>query len=693
MEHWIVKRLFLSIGVLLLLAISSAGCIEEDGEKRKEESNEPPVAIIEKPGDGAVFQSDKRIDFDASSSHDDDKDPLEFIWKSNMDDVIGERARFSSYLSPGDHVISLSVFDGQAFSHAEVNISVLRENTPPVALFLADSTEVEVSSAVNLDASRSFDDDGDELEYQWDFNHLDDLDWDNPDATGVNAQTRYDSPGKYTISLRVWDGEDAAIGSLVITVEEKSKNKAPSARMSTDKTQADVDEPITFDGTGSSDPDVDDLSYSWDFDESDGIGEDARGATVTFSYSRSGMYMVTLTVSDGDLEDTDKLKVTVQSENNKPHAVPGADRTFVLVNEIVNFDASASTDPDEDEMTFSWDFDASDGIHEDATGVYASNIYTSPDQYTVTLIVSDGKDRDIDTILITVNETPDYGVVIECDDDHHYVSPGNSTIYNITLQNTGSADDRYSLTVVYPTPQIPGLSAELDRESVSLSPDEDSMVHLTVIAEEYVPPGDYVIMVNATSINDADYTAQLNTTTTVRSDNVTYYGINMVLADTTKVIPHDESATYEIIVFNLGNVYDSFFFSIEPEVKIPETAQATLNTYRVILPAFGSASIYLNVTPGLNPAPEEAIFAVIGVSENNSNMTDMVVTTTTILPGEAGRGETGESSCPSTFEGLFYTHELPFSLCSDVFGSCEAVTEPLPQGEFPGFPRKAGRKG
>jgi probable HAF family extracellular repeat protein len=55
-------------------------------------------------------------------------------------------------------------------------------------------------------------------------------------------------------------------------------------------------EAIAFDGTGSSDPDGDALTYVWDF------GDDsptATGATPTHVYERFGTYTVTLTVSDG----------------------------------------------------------------------------------------------------------------------------------------------------------------------------------------------------------------------------------------------------------------------------------------------------------------------------------------------------------------------------------------------------------
>ncbi|MGQ9809597.1 MAG: PKD domain-containing protein [Armatimonadota bacterium] len=51
---------------------------------------------------------------------------------------------------------------------------------------------------------------------------------------------------------------------------------------------------------GSADAGITSLLYSWDFDEKDGIQEDARGRVVQVVYRRTGTYTVTLTVRDPD---------------------------------------------------------------------------------------------------------------------------------------------------------------------------------------------------------------------------------------------------------------------------------------------------------------------------------------------------------------------------------------------------------
>lgn len=79
-------------------------------------------------------------------------------------------------------------------------------------------------------------------------------------------------------------------------------NRTPTANAGGPYT-ASVNTAITLDGTGSSDPDGDGLSYEWDL----GDGNTGRGAVVMHTYAATGVYDVTLRVGDPSLlfdEDT-----------------------------------------------------------------------------------------------------------------------------------------------------------------------------------------------------------------------------------------------------------------------------------------------------------------------------------------------------------------------------------------------------
>ncbi|HEY3185882.1 MAG TPA: PKD domain-containing protein [Solirubrobacteraceae bacterium] len=61
--------------------------------------------------------------------------------------------------------------------------------------------------------------------------------------------------------------------------------------------------PVTFDASGSSDPDPGQrLTYAWDFDGDGRVDESGPAATASFTYARAGTFNVTLKVTDTNAE-------------------------------------------------------------------------------------------------------------------------------------------------------------------------------------------------------------------------------------------------------------------------------------------------------------------------------------------------------------------------------------------------------
>ena len=119
-------------------------------------------------------------------------------------------------------------------------------------------------------------------------------------------------------------------------------NSGPTADAGTAQT-VNAGTTVDFDGSGSSDPDGDSLSYEWDF-TSDGT-TDATTVAPSHTYDDHGTYTVTLTVSDGNgNSDTDTIDVTVEprvSDGLVAYWTYDDDSTSTtLVDEWNNYDGS-----------------------------------------------------------------------------------------------------------------------------------------------------------------------------------------------------------------------------------------------------------------------------------------------------------------------------------------------------------------
>ena len=126
----------------------------------------------------------------------------------------------------------------------------------------------------------------------------------------------------------------------------------------------------------STDAEEDDLTYSWDFDGDD--VEDSTDQNPVYEYTENGTYSVTLTVSDGTDTDEEEQEIVIGN------VAPTADFTFDATNLSVNF-TDASTDPNDDIVNWTWDFD-------DGNMSYEQNptyIFAAAGSYNVTLNVTD----------------------------------------------------------------------------------------------------------------------------------------------------------------------------------------------------------------------------------------------------------------------------------------------------------------
>jgi len=174
-------------------------------------------------------------------------------------------------------------------------------------------------------------------------------------------------------------------------------NTPPVADISATPTSGQAPVAVTFSAAGSTDAEGDTLSYSWNF----GDGATGTGVAPTHTYTTPSTYTAVVTVSDGKLTDTASTSITVTGTgNNAPVASATSDVSNGVAPLAVAFDASASTDADNDAVTYNWTF--GDG----ATGVGAqpSHTYTDLGSFVATVTVSDGQASDTATVGVSVTD-------------------------------------------------------------------------------------------------------------------------------------------------------------------------------------------------------------------------------------------------------------------------------------------------
>ncbi|WP_102798712.1 PKD domain-containing protein [Bowmanella denitrificans] len=304
-----------------------------------------------------------------------------------------------------------------------------QSNQLPVANAGADKSVTE-GATVTLTGAGS-DSDGSIVGYAW-------TQLSGPAVTINNANT---ADGSFTaplvtadtdfvFRLTVTDDDGAtATDDIRVTVQDiPPPNQAPVAQAGTDTTIA-LGQAVTLDGTASSDPDNDSLTYAWTI-ESAPAGSaatitNANAATASITPDVLGSYAIGLVVNDGTIDSPmDVLTITVQSANVAPIANAGPDQTIQIGASVTL--TGSGTDADNDTLTYIWSIQsAPQGSLAQITGATQQSAQFTPDAvgvYVLGLVAHDGTESStIDTMQLTVN--PDSGGIIM--PERYFVTPVN----------------------------------------------------------------------------------------------------------------------------------------------------------------------------------------------------------------------------------------------------------------------------
>ena len=273
----------------------------------------------------------------------------------------------------------------------------------PVANAGPDQGNIALNTLITLNGSGSTNPSGTPLTYAWAFTSI-------PagstavlvNPTNVSPTFTVDRAGDYVVQLIVNNGTvNSAVDFVTITTKN---NLPPIANAGLDQGGKAPGSLVTLNGSASTDPDGNLLTYSWTLlttpAGSTAVLSSTTSVTTTFVVDRGGSYTAQLIVNDGTVNSAPD-SVIITSNNVAPLANAGPDQGNVAPNALVTLNGSGSGDANGDPLTYSWALISkpagSAAILANAGSVTPTFTVDRDGNYIAQLIVNDG----------TVNSTPD----------------------------------------------------------------------------------------------------------------------------------------------------------------------------------------------------------------------------------------------------------------------------------------------
>ncbi len=350
-----------------------------------------------------------------------------WYWGDGKMSVTSSPSTTHTYTESSDddgYVYRVWVDDGKGYNISAAGYAYI--NAKPILTPLS-------SISLRLDIIKTYiatvtDPDGDELAITWDFG--DSTGFVIDDGSGVTHT--FASEGVYTYQVWVDDGflpSHNVTSSATLTILSSSGNYEPEFTTYPEDMTVSVGETARF-YADASDPDEDDLVYTWDFYD-DGsvllVGQD-----VDYAYDVIGTHTCRVYVDDGMGHNVSATATIEVLADASPVANAGGDMT-VPEDTLIMFDGTGSSD-DVEVVNWTWTID------ELSVTLYGSQPeyeFLDVGIYTVTLVVRDTADQESDPDVITVTVTDATNPAAVADADDTDVDMGDT----VTFDGSGSSDN------------------------------------------------------------------------------------------------------------------------------------------------------------------------------------------------------------------------------------------------------------
>jgi VCBS repeat-containing protein len=571
---------------------------------------------------------------DGSASSDPGGLPLTYAWKQTLgegvtlSDAAAVNPTFAAKKA-GDYVFELTVDNGTKKGTPDT-VTITVNNVAPTAEAGPDQ-QVSLAAVVTLDGSASADPNGDVLTYAWTQSA-------GPaavlsDATAQKPAFTAEAAGALVFELVVSDGVNASVPDVVTIFVFDTTNKPPVADAGKDQ-DVKVGDTVTLDGSGSSDPEAQPLTYAWTL-----VGgpsavtlSDAAAVNPAFMPDAAGVYTFALSVSDGlNVSPADEVNINVATvAGNKPPVANAGPDVMVAVGQTVTLHGEGSSDPEGDALTFAWTQTGGAAVVlDDPTAAAPTFFALAEGALEFALVVNDGtSDSAPDLVSVIVNAVGNNPPVAAAGPDQT-VRVGDT----VALDGSGSSDaDGDALT--YRWTQTGGPAVVLSDAAVvnpTFVPGEAGFVVLQLEVNDgkvWSLPDEVVVTVNATDNQfpvanaGSDQTVRANDTvaldgtgsTDADGDVLTYVwrqisGVDVELDDATAAQPKFIASAEGVLEFGLV-VNDGKADSAEDVVLVAVTGTNNAPVAEALAPAevFEGDTVTLDGSGSSDPDGDALVF-------------------------------------------------------------------------------------